>query len=213
MSFKSKANLSYSDAVRAFNDETFISNLNDACRHLARSSVKLIQAFDTISDELNTVDIRKYKSTPPMRPLWLSIQQDFKDVIRQHQTSAGLISGRLKMFYGLILPMVTRDVHKGSPRSHNEKIHVLKSYMNISSDHVTFTHNLATTALKLTRNLNTFHTEFAKMSSQGEKSGQTELQDLTHKLSHVEGAVKQYEILLRVESYFANQSLPPIYLG
>ncbi|KAF9260718.1 hypothetical protein L218DRAFT_1002458 [Marasmius fiardii PR-910] len=186
------AKLSYSDTIRAFNDETFISNLNDACRNLAKSSAKLLQAFDTISNELSSVDIQVHKTTPPTRPLWTTIQRDFKDVIRQNRVSAGLISGRLKMFYGLILPMVARDIDGRSPRSHNEKIHVLKSYMNISSDHAAFTHNLATTALKVTSNLNHFHTEFAKMSSgQGKKNGQTELRDLTHKLSHLENVVNQ----------------------
>lgn len=182
--------LLYSDTVRAFNDDSFITNLNDACRNLAKSSVKLVQTFDTISNELNSVDIQVCKTTSPTLPRWSTIQRDYKDVIRQHRASAGLISGRLKMFYGLILPMVTRDIDR-SPRSHNEKIHVLKSYMNISSDHAAFTHNLATTALKVTSDLNHFHTEFAKMSSKGKESGQMELRDLTHKLSHLESIVNQ----------------------
>ncbi|KAL0579932.1 hypothetical protein V5O48_002103 [Marasmius crinis-equi] len=189
----SKSKLTYSDTVLAFNDDSLVSSLNDACQNLARSSVKLMKSFEAISSQLNSLDAQTHNNAPPLRPRWSGIHRlkDFTDIVRQHRVSAGLISGRIKMLYGLILPMVTRNPDRESDRSRNEKINVLKSYINISSDHAAFTYTLAENALRVTSKLNTFHTEFAKNSCQGDTSGQKELRDLTYKLSELEGVVEQ----------------------
>ncbi|KAL0071270.1 hypothetical protein AAF712_001836 [Marasmius tenuissimus] len=186
-----KAKLSYPETVLAFNDDHLIARLNEACQNLAKSSIRLMRGFDAISSQLNSFDAQTRKNKSPLRPVWSGIQKDFTDVMKQHRVSAGLISGRLKMLHGMILPMVTRNSEGESERSRNEKIHVLKSYMNISSDHAAFTYTLTEKALGVTSRLNVFHTEYAKISCQGDTTGQQELRELTNKLSDLEDTVKQ----------------------
>jgi len=184
--------ISYTDAVRIFSDGDVQADLDDACKKLAQSTVDMMQAFDSVATQLHTVDLHGLAA--PTLPKWNLIRKDFRDLVWQSRTNAGFISGRLKMFCTVILPLTSRTLNGGSTRSHDEKIKVLQSYMNISSDHAALTRSLAENAVKLNSTLNTFHFEFATLVSRTATSGQTELRELQHKISELEASVKQLYI-------------------
>ncbi|KAK7460877.1 hypothetical protein VKT23_008806 [Stygiomarasmius scandens] len=180
--------LSYTDAVQVFRDEDIVANLRDACQKLAQSSVALMKTFETICDQLHSIDMQGM--APPLKPRWSAYRKDFAEIVWQQRVNAGFISGRLKMFCTVVLPLTVRN-STGSARSHHEKIHVLKSYMNISSDHAALTRTLVDKSLQLSSNINNFHTDFAKLASQRASGGQRELQELARKLGELENTVRQ----------------------
>jgi hypothetical protein len=56
--------LSYLDAVRVFNE--LEADLKDASRNSAHSAIQLLQAFNSISTRLHTLDMQVIM--PPMKP-------------------------------------------------------------------------------------------------------------------------------------------------
>ncbi|ESK94798.1 hypothetical protein Moror_14191 [Moniliophthora roreri MCA 2997] len=177
--------LSYSDTVSLFNQESVAESFKEACQKLAQSHLKLLQTFESLSSQLSSLDLQH--KAAPMTPTWKTIQKDFLEILRQHRLSAGLVSGRLKMFYGLILP---RTIRNGDPKSIQDKIHVLQSYMNISSDHSALADKLVDTTLNATDKLYDFYVGLSKISCEREASGSA-LGALTWKLEQLKNVVKQ----------------------
>ncbi|THV05761.1 hypothetical protein K435DRAFT_890403 [Dendrothele bispora CBS 962.96] len=185
--------LSYSDAVQVFKDEDIIANLRDACQKLAQSSVALMATFEDIYNQLHSLDMQGV--APPLKPIWNTYRKEFAEIVWQQRVNAGFISGRLKMFCTVVLPLTVRN-NTGSTSSHHEKIHVLRSYMNISSDHAALTRTLVDKSLQLSANINSFHTDLAKLASQRANGSQRELQELARKLTELENTVRQLVMCL-----------------
>ncbi|EEB94351.1 hypothetical protein MPER_06847, partial [Moniliophthora perniciosa FA553] len=171
--------LSYPDTVSLFNQESVAESFKEACEKLAQSHLKLLQTFETLSSQLSSLDLQH--KAAPMTPTWKTIQKDFFEILRQHRLSAGLVSGRLKMFFGLILPRTTRNV---DPKSIQDKIHVLQSYVNISSDHSALADKLVDATLMATDKLHDFYVGFSKISCEREAGGSASVA-LTSKLEQL----------------------------
>jgi hypothetical protein len=56
--------LSYGDVVRCLNE--LETDLKDACKNLAQSTVQLAQGFDSIAVQLHSVDLQALM--PPVKP-------------------------------------------------------------------------------------------------------------------------------------------------
>ncbi|KAJ7701752.1 hypothetical protein B0H17DRAFT_163832 [Mycena rosella] len=171
--------LSYLDVVRIFNE--LEPDLNDACKTLAQSTVRLMQDFDSIAAQLHSVDIQAMM--PPVKPQWKLIRRNYKELVSQIRTNALTISARIKMFCAVILPLSIRPSAGQSSRSHHEKLHVLQSYMAISAEQAVLTFQLVSKAVELNSVSSNLHTEIARATSQRASSGQRELQDLSQKIS------------------------------
>ncbi|RDB23491.1 hypothetical protein Hypma_009392 [Hypsizygus marmoreus] len=186
LSTKQKA-ITYSDAVRAFNASDVQADLDDACRQLALSAVRLLDNFEYVAKQLHTIDLLGL--TSPFKPQWISLRKDFRDLLWHFRSNAGIISGRLKMFCTVVLPLAARN--SGGSRSHDEKIQVLRSYMSISADHAALTRNLVGNAIKFNHSLNAFHLDFSKFASQNAPSCQREMRALSQKLIDLENHIRQ----------------------
>ncbi|KAJ7130132.1 hypothetical protein C8R44DRAFT_61510 [Mycena epipterygia] len=178
--------LSYMDVLRIFNE--LETDLKDACKNLAQSTVQLTQGFDSIAMQLHSVDLQAMM--PPVKPQWKLIRRDYKELVLQIRTNASTISARIKMFCTVILPLSIRPSAGQSSRSHHEKLHVLQSYMTISAEQAALTFQLVEKAVNLNSVSSNFHTEIARATSQRASSGQRELQDLSQKISALQTNVK-----------------------
>ncbi|KAJ7135436.1 hypothetical protein C8R43DRAFT_894099 [Mycena crocata] len=170
--------LSYTDVVRFFNE--LETDLKDACKSLAQSSVHLVQGFDSVATQLHSVDLQAMM--PPIKPQLGNHVQEYMALVLQIHTNASTISARIKMFCTVILPLSIRPSTGQSSRSHREKIHVLQSYMTISAEQAALTFQLVERAVKLNSVLSNFHTDIARATSQRASSGQRELPDLVKKI-------------------------------
>ncbi|KNZ79137.1 hypothetical protein J132_01185 [Termitomyces sp. J132] len=165
------------------------ADLDSACEQLAWTAVRLMENFDHIAKQLHTIDM--LTSTPPSKSQWDSLRKDFMDLLWNFRNNAGFISGRLKMFCTVVLPLAARN--STSSRSHNEKLQVLGSFMSVCRpDHAALTRNLVGSAMKFNSSLNTFHMEFLKTVSHGATGGQRELRKLAHKLTDLESSIRHY---------------------
>ncbi|KAG6857520.1 hypothetical protein H0H87_002145 [Tephrocybe sp. NHM501043] len=182
-----KSATTYADTLRLMNSVDVQSDLDSACEQLALTAVRLLENFDYIAKQLHTIDM--LGSSPPLKPQWNSLRKDFRDLLWHFRSNAGFISGRLKMFCSVVLPLSARN--STSSRSHDEKLQVLGSFMSISADHATLTRNLVGSAMKFNNSLNTFHTEFLKSVTQRSPGGQRELRELAHKLTNLESNIRQ----------------------
>ncbi|KAG5728126.1 hypothetical protein E4T56_gene19240 [Termitomyces sp. T112] len=182
-----KTIVTYADALRSMNSSDVRADLDSACEQLAWTAVRLMENFDHIAKQLHTIDM--LTSTPPSKSQWDSLRKDFMDLLWNFRNNAGFISGRLKMFCTVVLPLAARN--STSSRSHNEKLQVLGSFMSISADHAALTRNLVGSAMKFNSSLNTFHMEFLKTVSHGATGGQRELRKLAHKLTDLESSIRQ----------------------
>ncbi|KAF5384293.1 hypothetical protein D9615_003237 [Tricholomella constricta] len=200
MSTSAKQNVtgSYADTVRSLNAPDIHGDLDNACGQLALTAVNLLENFDYIAKQLHTIDLLRLAS--PFKPQWDSLRKDFKDVLWNFRSNAGFISGRLKMFCTVVLPLTARNA--STSRSHDEKLQVLRSFMSISADHAAITRTLVGNAMKFTKALNTFHTDFLKFASQRVTAGQRELRELAQKLTDLESNVRQYVTLIATTMSF-----------
>ncbi|KAF9463275.1 hypothetical protein BDZ94DRAFT_1259539 [Collybia nuda] len=179
----------YPDAIRSINADDVRTDIEDACEHLALSTMNMMETFSSIAKQLHTIDVQGLSPGPPLKPQWDPLSRDFGDLLWQFRNNAGFICGRLKIFCDVVLPLVARN--SSSSRSHQEKLQVLQSYMSISADHANLTRALASHAMKFNNSLNAFHTDFLKSVSQRANSGQRELRDLSQKLSDLESHIRQ----------------------
>ncbi|KAL0946185.1 hypothetical protein HGRIS_012446 [Hohenbuehelia grisea] len=204
------AAMTYAEAVRTLNASDVQADISEACQKLAKTTVKMMQEFDHIAAQLHTIDLQGQSA--PLLPQWNVLRQNYREVVWQFRTNAGLISGRLKLFCSLILPLATRNITGGSSRNHQEKLQVLQSFMGVSlprtplvasihlfqikvsSDHAALTRSLAENVLKLNSSLSGFHTGFTRFAASRVSSGQTELRNLRHKISELETELKQLYI-------------------
>ncbi|KAJ7291126.1 hypothetical protein C8J57DRAFT_1043674 [Mycena rebaudengoi] len=184
--------LSYLDAVRVFNE--LEADLKDASRNSAHSAIQLLQAFNSISTRLHTLDMQVIM--PPMKPQWKLMRKEYTELIWQVRTNALTISARLKMFGAVVLPLAMRPANGQSSRSHHETLHVLQSYMSISAEQAALTFQLVEKAVNLNTALANFHTAVAKASSQRASTGQRELQQLSHKIVELQTNVKSSKLSL-----------------
>jgi len=182
---KQKA-VTYTEAVRTLNTDDVQADLNDACEQLASSLVELAERFDTVAKLLHTTDLQ---GPTTFRAQWNVLRKDFKNLLRNFRSNAGFISGRLKMFSNVVLPLAARNA--SGPRSHGEKLQVLQSFMAISADHAALTQTFVAHAMKFNNVLNSFHIDFLKFTSQRTASGQRELRDLAQKISELEATTRQ----------------------
>ncbi|KIK55523.1 hypothetical protein GYMLUDRAFT_47735 [Collybiopsis luxurians FD-317 M1] len=183
--------LSYPDAIRVFNDDDVMQNLKEACQKLSQSGTALLKTFESISAQLHAFD--KQSTSPPVEPLaprWEAYQKDFSEIIEQHRANAGIISGRLKMFCTVILPLTLRSSGQDESRYCQETAQILQSFMNISSDTMCNTRALVETQLKLNADLTSFHTEFMEASNRRAVDRKV-LQDLMPKMAELEKTIRQ----------------------
>ncbi|KAG6865738.1 hypothetical protein C0991_012210 [Blastosporella zonata] len=181
------AGVTYSDTLRTINSPDVHSDLDSACEQLALTAVRLMENFDYIAKQLHTIDM--LGSNPPLKPQWNSLRKEYKDLLWHFRSNAGFISGRLKMFCTVVLPLSARN--STSSRSHDEKLQVLGSFMSISADHASLTRNLVGSAMKFNNSLNVFHTEFLEFASQRSSGGQRELREVAHKMTDLESSIRQ----------------------
>ncbi|KAJ7821340.1 hypothetical protein B0H13DRAFT_372323 [Mycena leptocephala] len=170
--------LSYGDVVRCLNE--LETDLKDACKNLAQSTVQLAQGFDSIAVQLHSVDLQALM--PPVKPQWNLIRREYMELVPLLRANASTCSARIKMFCGVILPLSVRPSAGQSSRSHREKHHVLQSFMTISAEQAALTFQLAEKAIHLNSVMCNFHTEIARATSQRATTGQRELQDLAQKI-------------------------------
>ncbi|KAF8624696.1 hypothetical protein AX17_007027 [Amanita inopinata Kibby_2008] len=188
---KSPVLFNYLDAVRVFNDKNVQGDMTDACERLAKATASLMSKFDSIATRLHTLDIQRQTSTP-LCPNWNSIRHDFRRLVWQTRTNAGFIAGRLKIFSTAVLPVAAQDLNgPPSQRLNTEKLQVVSSYMNISTDNANLTHSLVSKGLQFGSTLNGFHADVAKVASNKAPAGQKELRDVIQKLSDLDQAVQQ----------------------
>ncbi|KAE9392642.1 hypothetical protein BT96DRAFT_265825 [Gymnopus androsaceus JB14] len=185
-SYKPKA-LSYPDAIRVFNDDDVLAGLKEACQKLSESGNALLKTFESISNQLHTFDIQSVATIEPLTPRWAVYQKDFSEIVRQHKANAAIISGRLKMFCTVILPLTLQN---SESRCYREIAQILQSFMNISSDTMSNTRKLVETQLKLNNDLTSFHTEFVKIAHL-KADEQKELEDLDPQFSQLEKTIRQ----------------------
>ncbi|KAG6889393.1 hypothetical protein C0992_005477 [Termitomyces sp. T32_za158] len=186
-----KTTVTYAGALRSINSPDVRADLDSACEQLAFTTSRLMENFDYIAKQLHTIDMSG--SAPPFKPKWKSLRKDFKDLLWNFRSNACFISGRLKMFCTVVLPLSARN--SSSARSHDEKLRVLGSFMSISADHAALTRNLVGSAMKFNNSLNTFHTEFLRFARHRVSGGQEELRELAHKLADFEGNIRKYVLL------------------
>jgi hypothetical protein len=104
----------YTDAVRAINADDVRTDIEDACEHLALSTMAMMETFASIAKQLHTIDVQGLNHGSPLKPQWnplsrvshflhrtrprqlISGPQDFRDLLWQFRSNAGFISGRLK---------------------------------------------------------------------------------------------------------------------
>ncbi|KAJ7747980.1 hypothetical protein DFH07DRAFT_1062673 [Mycena maculata] len=170
--------LSYVDVVRIFSE--LEADLQDSCKSLAQSTVQLMQAFNSISAQLHSVDLQAMM--PPVKPQWKILRNSYAELALQLRANASTISARIKMFCAVILPLSIRSSAGQSSRSHREKLHVLQSYISISAEQAALTFQLVEKTVNLISLSNSTHTEIARIASQRSQSGQRELQDLAQKM-------------------------------
>lgn len=65
--------LSYFEAVNILNSQETLTDVGDASQKLAKSIVKMIHEFDTVSAHLHTIDMQGL--TAPMLPHWTALSQ------------------------------------------------------------------------------------------------------------------------------------------
>ena len=65
--------LSYFEAVNILNSQETLTDTVDASQKLAKSIVKMIHEFDTVSAHLHTIDMQGL--TQPMLPHWTALSQ------------------------------------------------------------------------------------------------------------------------------------------
>ncbi|EDR10255.1 uncharacterized protein LACBIDRAFT_293545 [Laccaria bicolor S238N-H82] len=121
--------ITYSNAVRAFNDRDVQEDIKDACRRLAQAMSTLVERFDAIMKQMHTIDMKRL--TSPLKPRWCAIRKEFTELLWQYRTNAGFISGRLKLFCTSVLPLAARNIEGRSRRSHEECMQVLQSFMTV----------------------------------------------------------------------------------
>ncbi|TFK31724.1 hypothetical protein BDQ12DRAFT_92884 [Crucibulum laeve] len=196
MSYLSKTQvLTYVDAVRLFSDNSIQEDFITAFQKLSLGMMTLLENFDAIARQLHTLDLQRL--TVPLKPRWDSLRNDFAELLWQFRSNAGIISGRLKIFCTMVLPLVAQRSEGGSSRSRDEKFQVIQSYMNISADHANATTSLLDRALKFNAVLASFHTEFAKFASHRVQTGQKEMRDLSYKIIELQAHVQQICVLNR----------------
>ncbi|KAF5365268.1 hypothetical protein D9758_005379 [Tetrapyrgos nigripes] len=185
--------LTYKDAVQVFQDEDVVVNLHDACQRLAEAHVALMKSFGAISSQLRSLDKQIQGVAPPLESRWNACRKDFADIIWQQRVNAGFISGRLKMFCNVVLPLTARNINNAGSHQIHENIHVLRSYMNISSDHSTLTHSLVQKSSKVSAELIKFHADYISLltTRKGSKHEGDQLEALAQKLAEFEGLVSQ----------------------
>ncbi|KXN84019.1 hypothetical protein AN958_00578 [Leucoagaricus sp. SymC.cos] len=141
----------------------------------------ILDKFESISKMVHSID--NLGLTVPLRPRWDSLRRDFSELLWQFRTTAGNISGRLKMFCTTILPMAAaRD---------GDVMQVLQSFMAISADHANFIRSIVEHAMRLGAVLASFHMEFAKFTSMQTKMGQKELRELSGKIHELDGIMRE----------------------
>lgn len=181
--------ITYSNAVRAFNDRDVQEDIKDACRRLAQAMSTLVERFDAITKQMHTIDMKRL--TSPLKPRWCAIRKEFTELLWQYRTNAGFISGRLKLFCTSVLPLAARNIEGRSRRSHEECMQVLQSFMTISAEHAALTRSLVERAMSVSSLLLGFHIDFSKLASSHVSIGQKEILDLSHRLSELEGYIRQ----------------------
>ncbi|KAK7019892.1 tryptophan synthase beta subunit-like PLP-dependent enzyme [Favolaschia claudopus] len=191
--------LSYIDIVRCFNE--LDADFKDASRNLALSTVQLLQGYDSISMQLHSVDLQA--AMPPVKPQWKLIRKDYMELVCLLRMNAVTCSARIKMFCNVILPLSVRSSTSQSSRSHQEKQHVLQSFITISAEQAALTFQLAEKAVHLNSVASNFHTEIARASSQRASSGQRELQDLAQKISVLQTDVQNFKLSRPDATYLA----------
>ncbi|KAK0469247.1 uncharacterized protein EV420DRAFT_17391 [Desarmillaria tabescens] len=187
---------SYSEATRALNDTTFILDLNEATQQYAKMQNALFTAFATISAQLHSLDLQRM--APPLRPKWNRIHA-FENVMKHMRTNTVDLSGRAKMFCTVVLPILARNLNNVTPRSHQEKIQILQSYMKITSDHLSLNQNYVGAILNIISNLTAFHNELAQLACQHSSSvsDRSQLRDLAAKFLQLENHLKQLFYLFK----------------
>ncbi|KAK7042361.1 tryptophan synthase beta subunit-like PLP-dependent enzyme [Favolaschia claudopus] len=191
--------LSYIDIVRCFNE--LDDDFKDASRNLALSTVQLLQGYDSISMQLHSVDLQA--AMPPVKPQWKLIRKDYMELVCLLRMNAVTCSARIKMFCNVILPLSVRSSNSQSSRSHQEKQHVLQSFITISAEQAALTFQLAEKAVHLNSVASNFHTEIARATSQRASSGQRELQDLAQKISVLQTDVQNFKLSHPDATYLA----------
>ncbi|KAK0194296.1 hypothetical protein F5146DRAFT_998705 [Armillaria mellea] len=193
MSYKSSRPtvLSYPEATRAFNDTNFIFDLNEATQRYAQMQKALFTTFAAISAQLHSLDLQRV--APPLRPRWNAIHSDFVKVMKHIRTNTVDLTGRAKMFCTVVLPILARNLNNVTPRSHQEKIQILQSYMKITSDHIALTQSYVGAILTIISNLTVFHKDLAQLACQhsSSSSGRNDLRDLAMKFLQLENHLKQ----------------------
>ncbi|KAK0484852.1 hypothetical protein IW261DRAFT_1459114 [Armillaria novae-zelandiae] len=200
MSYKSSRPiiLSYPEATRAFNDTNFILDLNEAAHRYAQTQKALFTTFATISAQLHSLDLQRV--APPLRPRWNAIHTDFVKVMKYIRTNTVDLTGRAKMFCTVVLPILVRNLNIVTPRSHQEKIQILQSYMKITSDHIALTQSYVGAILTIISKLTAFHKDLAQLACQqsSSASGRNDLRDLAMKFLQLENHLKQYATALLI---------------
>ena len=65
--------VSYAEAVRAFNGQDVQDDLNDACGKLAHSMSAMMDKFEAITKQMQTIDLLRLSA--PLRPRWDSMRK------------------------------------------------------------------------------------------------------------------------------------------
>lgn len=182
---------SYPEAARAFNDANFILDLNDATQRYAQMQKALFTAFATISAQLHSLDLQRVAL--PLRPRWNAIHAEFVTVMKHIRTNTVDLTGRAKMLCTVVLPILARNLNNMTPRSRQEKIQILQSYIKITSDHVALTQSYVGAILTIISNLTVFHKDLAQLACQHSSlaSGRNDLRDLAKKFLQLENHLKQ----------------------
>ncbi|KAF9450786.1 hypothetical protein P691DRAFT_664543 [Macrolepiota fuliginosa MF-IS2] len=182
MSYSSRSRvLSYSEVARNLVAEEVQKDVGDACKALAKTMLDIMDQFECISKMVHSVDMLGL--TVALRPRWDGLRRNFAELLWQFRTTAGNISGRLKMFSMTILPMV-------ATRPDGEALQVLQSFMAICADHANFIRILVEHTMGLGSVLASFHTEFAKFTNIQTKMGQKELRDLSSKVHELDAIMR-----------------------
>ncbi|KAF9011841.1 hypothetical protein BDQ17DRAFT_791867 [Cyathus striatus] len=177
--------LSYTEAVKSFNDVNVQQDIQEAAQKMTQAFLVLLEQFDAVSKHLHSLDLQGL--TSPLKPRWDMIRKEFADLVWQIRSNAGIISGRLKIFVTMILPLVSQQPEG---RLREEQLQVLQSFTSISGEQCGYTFALIDRASKTSGVLSTFYTEFAKFTSQRAQYGQTEIQDLCFKISELDSLVR-----------------------
>ncbi|KAG2007290.1 hypothetical protein CC2G_014991 [Coprinopsis cinerea AmutBmut pab1-1] len=181
--------VSYADAIRLLSDPAVREDVEEAYTRLTQAMGTLMQRFSTVAKQMHTIDLQRI--TAPLKPRWDTIWKEYSQVLWQYRAVAASISARLKLFCTSVLPVTTRNPELQTHRSHEEALHVLQSFITISSEHSNQTRSLLERTLRLIREMVSFHSDFAKVVYQQVSSGQREIQDLAFKISELEKQVQQ----------------------